>query len=208
MQVYQPKHNSESFISYFNLGVDCRQGGDMQGAIKAWTQALHIDPTNTHAYYNRGITKADIGDYKEAIEDLAQVIRLNPKYSNAYRQRDKIYQFYNIAQNELEEYNKNSIENFIELYVDAYGKYPNYWLDQNELISNQSFFKTKLEIYKRHTHDYDYESTDYYTQKGDEYHDLILEGEEYSQSFISSREGWFYSDKNYDKYESFIRWNG
>jgi tetratricopeptide (TPR) repeat protein len=208
VKLHQVGHESESFASYFNLGVDYRREGNMQKAIEAWTQALHIDPTNTHAYYNRGITKADIGDYKEAIEDLAQVIRLNPKYSNAYRQRDKIYQFYNVAENELEEYYKNSIENFLELYVDAYGKYPNYWLDQNELISNQSFFKTKLEIYKRHTHDYDYESTDCYTQKGDEYHDLILEGEEYTESTLRASDGWFYAEEDYDSYESFVRWNG
>lgn len=191
-QVHQPQHKSESFIRYFNLGVDRRKAGDMQGAIEAWTQALRIDPKDTHAYYDRGVTKADVGNYKEAIEDLNQVIRLNPKYSNAYLQRDKIYQFYNIAQNELK------IDNRTPLNVDTYRRHPNYFSPQNQIILTQP----------EDEHDDDYELNDCYTHKDNEYHDLILEGEEYSESFISSGEGWFYSDDNYDEYESFIRWNG
>ena len=99
MKLHQLVHKSESFASYFNLGVDYRREGNMQKAIEAWTQALHIDPTNTHAYYNRGITKADIGDYIGAIEDLEKVIHLNPKYFNAYRQRLKFVRTIRMSHN-------------------------------------------------------------------------------------------------------------
>lgn len=99
MKLHQLGHKSESFASYFNLGVDYRREGNMQKAIEAWTQALHIDPTNTHAYYNRGITKADIGDYIGAIEDLEKVIHLNPKYFNAYRQRLKFVRTIRMSHN-------------------------------------------------------------------------------------------------------------
>lgn len=90
--VHQQELKPYSFATYFNLGVDCRQRGDKQGAINAWTEALRIDPQNTHAYYERGVIRAEGGDYSGAVEDFNQVIRINPKYHNAYLQQDKIFQ--------------------------------------------------------------------------------------------------------------------
>ncbi len=171
MKLHQVGHESESFASYFNLGVDYRREGNMQKAIEAWTQALHIDPTNTHAYYDRGITKAEIEDYIGAIEDLERVIHLNPKYFNAYRQRLKICQDY-----------------------------------QNV---TQSISKKIKALSTPFNNNYDVELEEGYNQEiNDEYHDLILEGEEYTESTLRASEGWFYTDENYDSYESLVRWNG
>ena len=78
------------FVTYFNLGVDCRKRGDKHGAIKAWTEALSINPNNPYAYYDRGVTKAELGDYIGAFEDFNQAIYIHPRYSNAYLQRDKV----------------------------------------------------------------------------------------------------------------------
>ncbi|MEH2201052.1 MAG: tetratricopeptide repeat protein [Nostoc sp.] len=83
----------KTFVNYFNLGVDCRQQGDMQGAIIAWNEALSLNPNNAHTYYYRGITKAEIGDYDGAVEDLKQAIYITPKYLNAKRQLEKIRQY-------------------------------------------------------------------------------------------------------------------
>ncbi|HEY9294774.1 MAG TPA: tetratricopeptide repeat protein, partial [Phormidium sp.] len=88
----QQKFNPKNFVDYFNLGVDCYQREDKQGAINAWTQALRIDPQNPHAYYYRGVTRAEIGHYNSAVEDFNHAIHINPKYSNAYYQRDKVSQ--------------------------------------------------------------------------------------------------------------------
>lgn len=89
---YQQKNQINNFAIYFNLGVDRRNSGDMEGAIDAWNQVLRINSKNDHALYNRGVTRAEIGDYIQAIEDFDQVIRINPKYYNAYYQREKAYQ--------------------------------------------------------------------------------------------------------------------
>ncbi len=136
MKLHQVGHESESFASYFNLGVDYRREGNMQKAIEAWTQALHIDPTNTHAYYDRGITKAEIEDYIGAIEDLERVIHLNPKYFNAYRQRLKIYQDYQNVTQSISKKIKD-LSTLGELHTDSERSYSTSLSNQNEVDSSQ-----------------------------------------------------------------------
>ena len=213
MKRHQVGHTSKSFASYFNLGVDYRREGNMQKAIEAWTQALHIDPTNTHAYYNRGVTKAEIGDCIGAIEDLGRVIHLNPKYFNAYRQRLKICQYYQNAT----QFMSNKIEALStpsKLHSDFYGSYSSSLSNQNEMDSIQINCSQKRKDYDEYNfreefdNNYNIELEEGYKQEiNDEYHDLILEGEEYSESTFRSSEGWFYSDEDYDSYESFVRCN-
>ncbi|MHC5828260.1 MAG: tetratricopeptide repeat protein, partial [Nostoc sp.] len=93
-QEIPPQQNTaiKTFVNYFNLGVDRRQRGDMQGAIMAWNEALSLNPNNPHIYYYRGITKAEIGNYDGAVEDLKQAFYITPKYLNAKRQLEKIRQ--------------------------------------------------------------------------------------------------------------------
>lgn len=175
------------------MGGDDRQAGNIQGAIEAWTQALSIDTTNTHAYYDRGITKAEMGDYTGAIEDLDQVIRLNPKYFNAYRQREIIYQKLLTNNQELKTVHKEN--------------------GSNPILTNQTINKSenrqRYNFYNEYNSDYEGEVDEEYNQEiNDEYKNLFLEGEEYTESVIKARDGWFYSDEDYDGYESFIRWNG
>ena len=214
MKQHQVGHKSKSFASYFNLGVGYRREGNMHKAIEAWNQALHIDPTNTHAYYNRGVTKAEIGDYLGAIEDLEQVIHLNPKYFNAYRQRLKIYQDYQNATQSISKKIK-SLRNPSELHTDSYKSYPTSFSNQNEVGSGQiNYFNTgkdydEYDSREEFANNYDIELDEGYNHEiNDEYHDLILEGEEYTESTLRASEGWFYGDEDYDSYESFVRWNG
>ena len=215
MKLHQLGHKSERFASYFNLGVDYRREGNMQKAIEAWTQALHIDPTNTHAYYDRGITKAEIEDYMGAIEDLERVIHLNPKYFNAYRQRLKICQEYqNVTQSISNKIKVHSTPS--ELHTDSYGSYSTSLSNQNKVGSSQIIYPKKRKDYDEYNffceefdNDYDIELEEGYNQEiNDEYHDLILEGEEYTESTLRASEGCFYTDEDYDSYESFVRWNG
>lgn len=185
----------------------------MQKAIEAWTQALHIDPTNTHAYYNRGVTKAEIGDYIGAIEDLDQVIHFNHKYFNAYRQRLKIYQDYqNVTQsisNKIEALSTPS-----ELHTDSYGIYSTSLSNQNQVGSSQTISSKEQIDYSKYNfreefdNNYNIELEEDYNQEiDDEYHSLILEGEEYTESTLRASEGWFYPDEDYDFYKSVVRWN-
>ena len=79
------------FVDSFNLGVDCRQRGDKQQAIKAWTEAISINPQNAPTYYYRGVTRIEVEDYIGAILDLNQAIAINLNYFTAYRQVAKAY---------------------------------------------------------------------------------------------------------------------
>jgi tetratricopeptide (TPR) repeat protein len=78
--IYLNEASLKNFARYFNLGVDRSRRGDKQKAIKAWTQAIQLNPQNTHAYYNRGVTKAEIGDFSGALQDFNKAIQLNHKY--------------------------------------------------------------------------------------------------------------------------------
>ncbi|HEY9613729.1 tetratricopeptide repeat protein [Allocoleopsis sp.] len=214
MKLHQVGHKSKSFASYFNLGVDYRRQGNMQKAIEAWTQALHIDSTNTHAYYDRGITKAEIGDYIGAIEDLERVIHLNPKYFNAYRQRLKIYQeCQNVTQSISKEIEALSTSS--ELHTDSYGSYSPSLSNHNGVGSSKIIYFNKRKDYDEdnssekfdNNYDIDLEECDK-QEINNEYHDLLLEGEEYTESTIRASKGWFYTDEDYDSYESFVKWNG
>ncbi len=214
MKLHQLEHKSESFASYFNLGVDYRREGNMQRAIEAWTQALHIDSTNTHAYYDRGITKAEIEDYIGAIEDLERVIHLNPKYFNAYRQRLKIYQDYQNVTQSISKKIKD-LSTLGELHTDSERSYSTSLSNQNEVDSSQIICFKKRKDYDEYNFreefdtNYDIELEEGYNQEiNDEYHDLILEGEEYTESTLRASDGWFYAEEDYDSYESFVRWNG
>ncbi|MGB6017397.1 MAG: caspase family protein, partial [Nodosilinea sp.] len=60
---------------------------DYQGALAAYDEALHIDPSNTYAYTSRGNAKLGLGDKEGAITDYDEAIRLDPKNAIAYQNR-------------------------------------------------------------------------------------------------------------------------
>ena len=63
------------------------RNGDYEGAIKASSQEIQLDPNNAIAYNTRGAAQASIGRYKEAIVDLSTAIRLDPNLAIAYCNR-------------------------------------------------------------------------------------------------------------------------
>jgi len=47
------------------------QMGDLQGAIRDFTHALHLNPADGKAYYNRALVRLETGDSQGAMNDLA-----------------------------------------------------------------------------------------------------------------------------------------
>jgi len=128
--LHQQQLKQSCFVTYFNLGVDCRKRGDKHGAIKAWTEALSINPNNPYAYYDRGVTKAELGDYIGALEDFNQAIHIHPRYANAYLQRDKV-------RRKLLEDNNTFLINFEDAFKFCqFGKYLLHNKDYKEAIKN------------------------------------------------------------------------
>jgi regulator of sirC expression with transglutaminase-like and TPR domain len=44
---------------------------DLAGAIRDFTQALHLNPSDGKAYYNRGMARLEMQDVQGATHDLA-----------------------------------------------------------------------------------------------------------------------------------------
>ncbi len=102
-----------------------------------------------------------------------------------------------------------------ELHTDSEGSYSTSLSNQNEVGSSQIICFKKRKDYDEYNFreefdtNYDIELEDGYNQEiNDEYHDLILEGEEYTESTLRASDEWFYAEEDYDSYESFVRWNG
>jgi tetratricopeptide (TPR) repeat protein len=76
--------------------------GNKQEAIKYYSQALRLDPTNPLIYYQRAVVRSSIGDKEGAFDDYSQIIKLTPNYqviapeysrnflTQAYNERGKI----------------------------------------------------------------------------------------------------------------------
>src|SRR5271156_1976704 len=79
-------------IKPFNQGVEAFDKKDYDTAIKAFTEALKIDPKFGQAYYNRALAAQNKGDYDPAIADYTQAIKFDPKYALAYNNRGMAYQ--------------------------------------------------------------------------------------------------------------------
>ncbi|MDR2152972.1 MAG: tetratricopeptide repeat protein [Helicobacteraceae bacterium] len=83
----------------FDRGVATYEQGNLQEAIKQYTQAIKIDPNSAQAYNNRGIAYGKLGDYGKAIADFTQAIKIDPKYATAYNNRAVAYAFLNDLKN-------------------------------------------------------------------------------------------------------------
>jgi len=60
---------------------------DVEKQIRAYSESLHINPTNSSAFYYRGIAKAKLERYPDAIEDYDEAIRLDEKHIFAHLYR-------------------------------------------------------------------------------------------------------------------------
>ena len=58
--------------------VSLHKAGDLEGAVKAYREALLLDPRNAEAHSNLGAALAALGRYQEAIEAYREALRLAP----------------------------------------------------------------------------------------------------------------------------------
>ena len=73
---------------YYNRGIARQDKGDLDGAIKDYTQSIELKNPELHfPYDNRGTTRKDKGDLEGAIADYTNVIRLKPDFADAYFNR-------------------------------------------------------------------------------------------------------------------------
>lgn len=81
------KDAQENAVRINNRAIAKEKRGNARGAIKDFTEAIHLWPEYVDAYYNRGLAKLTQKDFIGAIEDLTATINLKPEHANAYRAR-------------------------------------------------------------------------------------------------------------------------
>jgi tetratricopeptide (TPR) repeat protein len=65
--------------------------GEYNLAIRAFTQAIEIDPSDSVSYQNRGVLKTNLGDYPGALEDLNKANELFKASPEAHFNRGHLY---------------------------------------------------------------------------------------------------------------------
>ncbi|KAF9945133.1 hypothetical protein BGZ72_001624, partial [Mortierella alpina] len=90
-----PLHRKETYLDLrdeqnrnwamdsFTSGIDCAQKGQLEDAIKAYTQAIQIDAKCVEAYVARGCTFANIKKWRAAIMDFRAALNLDPSNISA-----------------------------------------------------------------------------------------------------------------------------
>jgi tetratricopeptide (TPR) repeat protein len=84
----QPKRDIESEARvFFKSGLEKTQGGDPQGAIADFDQALSLKEDWGEAHYNRAVAKTMLKDYSGAILDYDRMIDLKKGGAEVYYNR-------------------------------------------------------------------------------------------------------------------------
>jgi tetratricopeptide (TPR) repeat protein len=73
--------------AFYARGHHLQARGEHNEAIKAYSEAIQLDPMFVDAYNNRGLAWHDKGEDEKAIPDFSEAIRINPKYAAAYYNR-------------------------------------------------------------------------------------------------------------------------
>jgi tetratricopeptide (TPR) repeat protein len=72
---------------FYGKGRSSSEKESFEEAVRAFNQAIQIDPTYSLALNARGYAQLRLRHYQDTIDDCSQSIRLNPRYANAYHNR-------------------------------------------------------------------------------------------------------------------------
>lgn len=64
---------------------------DTAAALRAFSQALEIDPRSAHLFNQRGLAFHRLGDHDKALADFSAALRLEPRFAAAYHNRGAAY---------------------------------------------------------------------------------------------------------------------
>ncbi|HTT83821.1 MAG TPA: tetratricopeptide repeat protein [Rhizomicrobium sp.] len=86
-----PGPQGNTAMERFLLGNQRVQQGDLDGAIKAFTRAIELNPRFTEAYCNRGLARGQKGDFDGAIADFDKCLALLPTFELGYVHRGHMW---------------------------------------------------------------------------------------------------------------------
>jgi tetratricopeptide (TPR) repeat protein len=73
--------------AFYHHGISRHEKGDLEGAIKFYTEAIRLKPNYADAFSRRGAARHAKGDFEGAIKDCTEAIRLKPDYADAFYNR-------------------------------------------------------------------------------------------------------------------------
>ena len=82
------KMSAEEWLS---KGYVYEEMGNSRAAVRAYTQAIMINPEYADAYSNRGISYTELEEFRAAIRDFNMAIQLNPGEAKYYFNRGIAY---------------------------------------------------------------------------------------------------------------------
>ncbi len=99
---YYPSHA----LGYNQRGLAYKQAGDLENALRDYSQAIVLLPDYDFALTNRGIVYKELGRFQEAWDDHTQAIAKNPDFSEAYLNRGNVLFSAGDYQGAIADYNK------------------------------------------------------------------------------------------------------
>lgn len=79
-----PAHGHQAAADFYNKGVELYENGQYDAAIKAFDEAIKLDPKMFVAWYNKGLALEAIGEFNESIKAYDEAIKLDPKDAIAW----------------------------------------------------------------------------------------------------------------------------
>ena len=104
--------NSPIIIVQMNLFLM----GKYESAIKDYTKAIELNPTNVEYYFLRGEANSDLNHYLSAAEDYSKIIELEPDNGNAYYNRGICHAQVELKENACYDFNQAGELGFFEAY--------------------------------------------------------------------------------------------
>lgn len=80
-----------SAVDWYNKGSSLLSLGNYTESIRAFTEAIALDPHLTEAYDGRALSYYKLGKFQEVIKDLDKVIEARPRDAKAYRIRGNLH---------------------------------------------------------------------------------------------------------------------
>ncbi len=79
-----PGADAKTALEWFNEGFGLHQTGKLAEAIKAYDEALKINPQLVEAWNGRGVALNDLGRYEEAIKAYDEVLKINLTFPSVW----------------------------------------------------------------------------------------------------------------------------
>ncbi|HWQ65454.1 MAG TPA: tetratricopeptide repeat protein [Methanospirillum sp.] len=88
---HTPEYNEAA--KYIEVGSDLQARGKLEDAIRAFDQAIEVDPYNDVAWNNKGTALVEQGQFDQAIAAFDQAVDINPNFEDAWVNKGIILKF-------------------------------------------------------------------------------------------------------------------